>query len=659
MSGRRTVARSLRLLVAELSVIIVLISLVSIASIIVIQREVRETASTITPLVETSTRLRLGLTEARAHHRDVLVDEDPEALERYRSSKQTFARGRDEFLASATDAGLDRDQVEAFLDAGDAWVEEADASMAAGPGEGADEPGSSARTFNRVIAEHEALTTEIANERQERRDRYGAAMSRAVALMVLAALLALGITGYRGRRAVKHLAVPLQDLHQVVTRHRRGSLDARADETHGAAEVVALASVFNAMAAESAAVQQERERRLDLFRVTGKVPSELLTREGGWSRACAGLGSGLGVDAVSIYRVTGDDAVSLLGSWNTTGADFPAVLHDVDIPGVARMLAETPILRAGSREESRLFPGPLSDLAERRNLSGWVLHPLCFRDEAVGVLSVATLEPKQWDEAEIQAMQRVADYAAHALVEQRYVASLEELDQQKSDFMATTSHELRTPLTSIAGYLELLEDGDYGPLTEPQTRALDVVSRNVQRLRSLIDDLLLLNRLDSGQATTERVVYDVGRSTARVAEQLAPVAGAARVELVLEQQEEPVVVRADPTQIERAIGNLVSNAIKFTPEGGCVRLTSTVHGDEVRIACSDTGMGIPQADQAQLFTRFFRASNAQEGQVPGTGLGLVIVRTIAESHGGGVDISSVEGEGTTVTISLPALASVR
>ena len=113
------------------------------------------------------------------------------------------------------------------------------------------------------------------------------------------------------------------------------------------------------------------------------------------------------------------------------------------------------------------------------------------------------------------------------MVEQRYVASLEDLDHQKSDFMATTSHELRTPLTSIAGYLELLEDGDYGQLSPPQTRVLAVISRNVERLRSLIDDLLLLNRLDSGAANTERRTHDIARSTTRVAEQLAPVAAAA------------------------------------------------------------------------------------------------------------------------------------
>lgn len=144
----------------------------------------------------------------------------------------------------------------------------------------------------------------------------------------------------------------------------------------------------------------------------------------------------------------------------------------------------------------------------------------------------------------------------------------------------------------------------------------------------------------------------------RVVEQLEPVARSAGVELVLDHGDEPLLVRGDAGQIERAVGNVVSNAVKFTPAGGRVHLTTRQEGGEVRIVCSDTGMGIPAADQQRLFTRFFRASNAQEGHVPGTGLGLVIVETIARAHGGGVTLESVEGEGTTVTITLapdPAL----
>lgn len=656
MSPRNTVARVLERLVVVLSVIILLMSVTSIASILVIQREVRGTATTISPLIEDSTSLRVDVTEAQTHYRTYLLIGDAASLERYRASRRAFQEGEEDLRASAARSVVDPQQVRDFLDAGEAWFEAADAEIAAGDERDGQGVARTSKNFDRVTQEHEALVVEIADARQERRDRYGLAMNGGIALMGLATLLALIVTVHQGRRALGRLARPLQALHRVVMRQAGGATQARADTTHGADEVVALASAFNSLAETNASMQDERERRLDLYRTTGSVAGVLRTREGGWDGACAKVGVGLGADATSIYRLTGEDTVSRMGAWHSSGAAFPPVLDDVVIPGLARMLADTPILQAATAAEiAETFPPALTCLGEQQALQGWVLHPMCFGDEAVGVLSVASLREHSWDEAQIQAMARVAEYGAHTLVEQRYVTSLEELDEQKSAFMATTSHELRTPLTSIAGYLELLEDGDYGSLTDPQSRALGIVSRNVERLRSLIDDLLLLNRLDSGQTRVDRREHDVGRSVARVGEQFAPVAAAAGVDLTLEEAPDPVLVLADPTQIERAVGNLVSNAVKFTPSGGTVRLSVLPGEDEVSIVCADTGMGVPAADQTHLFTRFFRATNAQHDQVQGTGLGLVIVETIAAAHGGRVDLTSVEDEGTTVTIVLPTV----
>lgn len=654
MSPRNTVARILERLVVVLSMIIVLMSVISIVSILVIQHEVRQTATTISPLVDQSTGMRIEATEAQASYRAYLLTDDRQFLEQYRESREIFSQGQQELLAMSARAGVEQDRTETFLDAGSRWFEIADEDIATGADARTQALGRSATAFDRLVDSHETLVAEIVDARQERRDRYGTAMNGAVVLMGLAMLLALAVTVQQSRRALARLARPLQALQRVVSRHQRGAVDERADTTHGADEVVDLASAFNSLAQANATMQRQREHHLDLYRVTGRLPTVLGDRDGGWDLACEQLGSGLGADATSVYRLVGEDTASLMGSWDASGAHFPSAVQELAIPGLGRMLSDLPILRAGTAAEiESTFPEALQEVARRRSLVSWVLLPMCFRDEAVGALSVATTKPHVWDEAEVQAMERFAEYAAHTLVEQRYVASLEDLDQQKSDFMATTSHELRTPLTSIAGYLELLEDGDYGDLTAPQSRALEVISRNVLRLRALIDDLLLLNRLDSGEANTERRVHDIGRSTGRVVEQLLPVAAAGGVDLVLEQPEEPVRVLADAAQIERAIGNLVSNAVKFTPAGGNVRLTTEVHGEDVRIACADTGMGIPAAEQERLFTRFFRASNAQQGEVPGTGLGLVIVGSIATAHCGRVDLDSVEGEGTTVTLTLP------
>ncbi|MEN3120790.1 ATP-binding protein [Janibacter sp. LM] len=652
MSPSNTVARVLERLVIVLSVVIVLMSVMSIVSIFTIREEVRETTRTMSPLNDQSGRLRITIAGAQGSYRAYLLTEESVFRDEYLTARSRFRTDSQVFQRQVDDAHMDARRTDAFLAAADEWFRLADEQLAT---RSEASLARSAPAFATVEREHDALATEIADVRQERRDRYNLFMNGAIALMGLASLVAIFVTVSQARRALNRLARPLRALQQVVSRQGGGAALERADVSEGADEVIALASAFNALAESNLSMQRERERRLELHRITGSLPTLLAERDGGWDLACERLGLGLDADGTSVYRLEGEDVAALMGSWNSSGGVFPEGMHRLDIPGLGRMLADLPILRASSASEIEdTFPAALRMIAEQRSLQSWVLHPMCFQDDAVGVLSVASSEPHAWDESEISAMERVAEYAAHTLVEQRYVASLEDLDEQKSVFMATTSHELRTPLTSIAGYLELLEDGDYGPLTEPQTRALVVVSRNVQRLRSLIDDLLLLNRLDSGQANTERCVHDVSDSATRVVEELAPVACSAQVELVLERGD-GTLVHADQTQLERAIGNLVSNALKFTPAGGHVRLTTSRAGDEVRVRVADTGMGIPEEDQARLFTRFYRASNAQAGEVPGTGLGLVIVKTIAESHQGRVELASVVGEGTTVTLVLPVV----
>ncbi|MGN7246494.1 ATP-binding protein [Janibacter anophelis] len=651
MSPRNTVARVLERLVIVLSVIILLMSVMSVVSMVMVQREVRETTRTISPLNEQSGRMRITMGTAQSSYRAYLLTDESGFRAEYLAARADFRAGEPVLRERIAAAGMDDDEADAFISDAQEWFRLADARVAGREGASVDR---THQAFAEVTSSHDALATQITDVRQQWRDRYTLVMNGAIALMGVATLVAIFVTVSQARRALDRLARPLQALHRAVSRHEPGEPLERTDLRDGADEVVALADAFSSLAASNASMQRERERRLDLYRLTGSVPALLTARDGGWDRACAVVGEGLGADTVSVHRLADEQSVTLMGSWDASGDEFAAVLQDVRIPGVAQMLAETPRLRADcTAEVERAFPPALARLAREQGLEGWALHPLCFGDEAVGVLSVATREPHAWDESELQAMERVAEYAAHTLVEQRYVTSLEDLDRQKSDFTATTSHELRTPLTSIAGYLELLVDGDFGELSPPQVRALDVVSRNVDRLRALIDDLLLLNRLDSGQADTARTRHDVRTGAARVTEQLAPVARAAQVRLELVQDDAPIPVSGDAQQFERAVGNLASNAVKFTPAGGSVILRTTRVGQEVHITCADTGMGIPAEDRERLFTRFFRASNAQEGHVPGTGLGLVIVQTIAEAHGGHVELDSTEGEGTTVTLVLP------
>lgn len=242
--------------------------------------------------------------------------------------------------------------------------------------------------------------------------------------------------------------------------------------------------------------------------------------------------------------------------------------------------------------------------------------------------------------------------------EQHMVAELRELARVKTDFISTISHELRTPLTSIAGYIELLADGDVGPLTRSQLDVLDVVDRNARRLTGLIENLLTLSRSDSGDFTMTPAPLDVLALVQGVHRAVLPSAFAQGLQLTLDVEGELGTLVGDAAQLDRVLLNLLSNAIKFTPAGGHVTLRVQREGRSVRFSVTDTGIGIPLDEQEQLFSRFFRSSNATELAIQGTGLGLAIVKTIVEEHGGTISIVSRPGVGTTVAVALPVAADL-
>jgi PAS domain S-box-containing protein len=237
--------------------------------------------------------------------------------------------------------------------------------------------------------------------------------------------------------------------------------------------------------------------------------------------------------------------------------------------------------------------------------------------------------------------------------ERELTESLRELDRIKSDFVATVSHELRTPLTNIIGTIEMLAEGDYGELNPQQRRTVDVLDRNSHRLLDLIKDLLDLNHIESGGLGLQRTVTDLGELFERVESQVVSLAANKRIVLRFEAAGELGNVVIDSHQVERALLNLVTNAIKFTPAEGRVSVRAERTGDVIQFVVADNGIGIPEHEQQHLFTRFFRSSVATENAIPGTGLGLVIVKHIVEGHGGTITVDSAIGEGTTVTVSLP------
>lgn len=242
--------------------------------------------------------------------------------------------------------------------------------------------------------------------------------------------------------------------------------------------------------------------------------------------------------------------------------------------------------------------------------------------------------------------------AAH----QRLAAQNERLiaaDRMKDEFIGMISHDLRTPLVSATGFLELLADGDAGELNDGQRRYVEFVQRASDRLLRQIEDLLVAASLQAGSFSLERSEVDVAQIAEESVEGQRAVAAAKDVELLLSLEPAPAV-DADPLRLAQVVDNLLSNAVKFTPQGGRIDVHVFAGAGRTVLEVADSGIGIADAEQTALFERFFRSSNVVAQRIPGSGLGLYIVKSLVEAHGGVITVRSAAGEGTTLRVELPA-----
>ncbi|MCL8024790.1 sensor histidine kinase [Nocardioides bruguierae] len=254
------------------------------------------------------------------------------------------------------------------------------------------------------------------------------------------------------------------------------------------------------------------------------------------------------------------------------------------------------------------------------------------------------------------AVNELAEAQARArAVESHIQSSLHTLDSARDDFVSNVSHELRTPLTTIAGYLELVAEEFEGRMQPRHERILDATRRNVGRLKALIDDLLTLSRAET--VRTEREASDLATIVRDAVTDVRITAAGRDIRVVMDEPAGTVPTLVDRALMGRALLNIVSNAVKFSRPDSNVEVSVVALPDDqvAAVTVTDHGIGIPEDEVERLGTRFFRARNAVQNEIAGTGLGLRIVQTVVDRHGGDLRLSSVEGQGTTVVLRVPLL----
>ena len=240
-----------------------------------------------------------------------------------------------------------------------------------------------------------------------------------------------------------------------------------------------------------------------------------------------------------------------------------------------------------------------------------------------------------------------------AIENARRLAEVEASNRTRSEFLASMSHELRTPLNAIGGYTELLALGVRGPVTEEQRHDLERIRRSQLHLLSIINDILNYSRIEAGQVRYDLEAVPMDHAAAAVLPMVEPQAQGKRLTITVDDCPGGAVARADGTKVEQILINLLTNALKFTPEGGRITVTCATEGARVRVSVTDTGIGIPEDQVDAVFEPFVQLGRSLTTGHEGTGLGLAISRDLARAMGGDLTVSSVLGEGSTFTLYLP------
>jgi signal transduction histidine kinase len=374
-------------------------------------------------------------------------------------------------------------------------------------------------------------------------------------------------------------------------------------------------------------------------------------------------GAALGADggAIAVVRPEGDalELIDTLGYPPAIAEAYQRIPLDASQPFPETVRSRDLILLPSRQEALARYPQLAAALAQI-DMHAWANAPLVFGDRVLGALGLSFRAPRAFSADDRTFLSALARQCAQALdrarlyeAERRARAEAETAVRLRDIFFSVAAHELKTPLTSLLGQAQLLQRRmrRERAADERNLRGVQVVAAQASRLNQMVAALLDIARIEQGQLSIERGPLDLCALALQVVEEIQPTLN--RHTVVYEAAASELPIEGDALRLEQVLQNLIGNAVKYSPGGGEVRVRVGRQDGRALVAVSDQGIGIPAEALPRLFTRFFRAGNADPHGISGMGIGLYVVGEIVALHGGEIAVASQEGQGSTFTVWLP------
>ncbi len=516
-------------------------------------------------------------------------------------------------------------------------------------------------SVRRVIAAVDAQEEDLLRERQadEARSR-----------QLLYALLLLGtfIASLMALLVNRNFDRALDDRREALRESQSANerLQEQAIELEHQAEAAQLAAADAEYATESAQralhAAEESERRAERLQAATEALSGALSRSEVANLIVEQTTEALGAQSGALAAVEGDGIrfvavrnVSVVHVGDTVSIDGDLPLCVVVRTGQPLVLTHPEKIR---EQFAKIWPAYASD-----SVQAIAAFPMENNGRILGGLLIRFNHPRPLGDLDRSLMGAMSRIAAEAFerarlfdAEREARAAAEAANRAKAAFLASMSHELRTPLQAALGFAQLIRSGLYGPVTDEQSEVLGRVERSQTHLARLIDDILDFARLEAGRVRIKLGAVPVSEVFADLGPIVEPQAASKQVTLALTPPADSIAVTADKHRLQQILINLVSNAIKFTPEGGTIRVDAAHEDGRAVIRVRDTGVGIPSDRFESIFEPFVQVDAELTRTASGAGLGLAISRDLARMMGGDLTVSSTVGKGSTFTVSLPVAA---